>query len=72
MFINYLPLLLDYCCIDFADDVTYHTNGKTKAKIESKLQHGSYISRTWAEQNKILIHYDKTTCMVIGTIQIAR
>ena len=44
---NDLPLLLDYCYIDrFADDATYHTHGKTIAKIEPKLQHDGNISKT--------------------------
>ena len=37
------------------------------AEIEPKLQHNGNISKTWAKQNKLLEHYDKTICMTVGT-----
>ena len=39
IFINDLPLQMEYCDIDlFAGDATYHANGKTKSEVEPKLQ----------------------------------
>ena len=59
IFINDLPLLLDYCL--FTDDA------KTIAEIKPKLQHDCITSKAWAEQNKMLMHYDKASCMIVGT-----
>lgn len=68
IFINDLPLHLDYCFTDiFADDTTFHINGPTKHEIEPKLQHDGKNSHTWAKQHKMKIHCDKTTCMIVGT-----
>ena len=68
IFINDLPLHMEYCEIDlFADDATYHVNGKTKSEVEPKLQTDGTNSRTWAKQHKMQIHYDKTACMALGT-----
>ena len=67
-FINDLPLHMEYCKIDlFADDATYHVNGKTKSEVEPKLQTDGTNSRTWAKQHKMQIHFDKTACMALGT-----
>ena len=59
IFINDLPLLLVYCL--FADDA------KTIAEIKPKLQHDCITSKAWAEQNKMHMHYDKASCMIVGT-----
>ena len=68
IFINDLPLHMEYCEIDlFADDATYHVNGKTKSEVEPKLQTDGTNSRTWAKQHKMQIHFDKTACMALGT-----
>ena len=68
IFINDLPLHMDHCFIDFfADDATYHISGKNETEIAPKLQHDGDKSKTWAKQHKMRIHYDKTTCMVLGT-----
>ena len=40
---------------------------KTIAEIGPNLQHGGFISKTWAKQKNSLIHCDKTTCMAVGT-----
>ena len=67
-FINDLPLHMEYCEIDlFADNATYHVNGKTKSEVEPKLQTDGTNSRTWARQHKMQMHFDKTACMALGT-----
>ena len=39
IFLNDLPLHMEYCDIDlFTDDATFHANGKTKSEVEPKLQ----------------------------------
>lgn len=68
IFINDLPLHMDHCFTDiFADDTTFHINGRTKQEIEPKLQHDGENSKTWAKQHKMQVHFDKTTCMALGT-----
>ena len=67
IFINDLPLHMNHCYIDFfADDATYHINGKSESEVEPKLQQDGDNSKTWAKQHKMKIHYDKTTCMLVG------
>ena len=68
IFINDLPLHLDFCdAVIFADDATIHIIGKTKFEIQPKLQHDGEKSKTWANQHKMELHYNKTTCMAVGT-----
>lgn len=68
IFINDLPLHMDYCFTDiFADDTTFHINGLSKQEIEPKLQHDGENSKTWAIQNRMKINYDKSSCMTVGT-----
>ena len=58
---------MNHCYIDFfADDATYHINGKSESEVEPKLQQDGDNSKTWAKQHKMKIHYDKTTCMLVG------
>ena len=68
IFINDLPLHMEYCDIDlFADDATFHANGKTKSEVEPKLQTDGNNSKSWAKHHKMQIHYDKTSCMTLGS-----
>ena len=68
LFINDLHLYLGQCDSDYyADDATVHTSGKTKYDIEAKLQHGGNKTKQWGKQNKMNMHYEKTSCMLIGT-----
>lgn len=68
MFINDLPLFMERCDADcYADDTTVHTHAKTKIEVENKLQHDGNNSKSWSLQNKMIIHCDKTTCMLLGT-----
>ena len=53
---------MEYCDIDlFADDATFHANGKKKSEVEPKLQTDGNNSKSWAKHHKMQIHYDKTS-----------
>ena len=68
MFINDLHLYIEHYDSDFyADDATYHTSGKTKSEVETKLQHDGNKSVVWEKENKMNIHFDQTSCMLLGT-----
>ena len=68
LFINDLPLFLKYCNSDFyADDATFHTNGKDKLTIENNLQSDLSEAKQWSKCNKMYINYQKTSCMTLGT-----
>lgn len=70
LFINDLPLFMKHCSTDlFADDTTFHINGKTINEIETKLQCDSLEAHTWSKNNKLPINFDKTTSMTVGTRQ---
>ena len=61
---------MEHCDSDYyADDATVHTTGKTKKKndVEAKLQNDGNNAKFWGRQNKMNVHYDKNTCMLIGT-----
>ena len=66
--INDLHLYIEQCDSDYyADDATVHTSGQTKYDIQAKLQHDGNKTRQWGIQNKMNMHYEKTSCMLIGT-----
>ena len=68
LFINDLHLHIEQCDSDYyADDATVHTSGKTKSDVEAKLQHDGNKTKQWGKQNKMNMHYEKTSCMLIGT-----
>ena len=70
LFINDLPLSLQYCSSDFyADDATFHTHDKDIHTIENRIQSDFNASKLWSTSNKMHIHYQKTSCMTIGTRQ---
>ena len=70
LFINDLPLSLQYCSSDFyADDATFHTHDKDIHTIESRIQSNSNTSKLWSTSNKMHIHYQKTSYMKTGTRQ---
>ena len=53
MFINDLHLYIEPCDSDFyADGATYHTSGKTKSEVETKLQHDGNKSIGWGKKTK--------------------
>ena len=62
LFINDLPLFLNYCYSDFfADDATIHTNSKMLKPIEENLQLDANSAKVWCKQNKMHINFDITT-----------
>ena len=68
LFINDLHLHMDGCDCDlYADDATAHTSGKSKTEVETKLQNEGNNAKNWGIKNKMKVHYDKTTCMLLGT-----
>lgn len=70
LFINDLPLFTKFCFSDFyADDATFHTHSNSLTTIEYNLQTDGDTAKTWGKKNKMHIHYNKTTCMVLGTRQ---
>ena len=70
LFINDLPLSLQYCSSDFyADDETFHTHDKDIHTIKNRIQSDFNASKLWSTSNKMYIHYQKTSCMTIGTRQ---
>ena len=61
-------IYMDNCDIDlFADDATFHANGKKKSEVEPKLQTDDNNSKSWAKHHNKQIHYDKTSCMTLGS-----
>ena len=60
LFINDLPLSLQYCSSDFyADDATFHTHDKDIHTIENRIQSDFNASKPWSTSNKMHIHYQK-------------
>ena len=67
LFINDLPLFVNYCYSDFfADDATLHTHDNKPNKVEEKLQCGTDNVMDWSRQNNMHINYDKTNYMILG------
>ena len=67
LFMNDLPLFLNYCYSDFfADDATIHTNSKMLKNIEGNLQLDANSAKVWCKQNKMHINFDKLTYMFLG------
>ena len=51
----------------YADDTTLTVNGKTSTEIEMKLSLALTEICSWLEQNRLVLNYDKTNLMVIGS-----
>ena len=67
LFINDLPLFMKYCYSDFfADDATFHAHDKVLETVENKLQYGADNAKDWSRKNKMNIHYNKTSYMILG------
>jgi hypothetical protein len=72
LFINDLPLAIEDSSVNcdmFADDNTLHTNGKTIDEVQVSLQRGLNNIQDWCQENKMVLHPDKTKSMVIATRQ---
>ena len=73
LFINDLHLYIEQCDSDYYENVaTVHTSGKTKSDVEAKLQHDGNKTKHWGKQNKMNMHYEKTSCMLLGTRHITQ
>ena len=67
-FINDLPLFMNFCFSDlYADDAIFHTHNDTLSSVEYFLQTEGNNAMTWGRQNKMHVHFCKTTCMAMGT-----
>ena len=67
IFINNLPLHMNHCFIFFRRRCYLSYQWKSESEVEPKLQQDGDNSKTWAKQHKMKNHYDKTSCMVVGT-----
>ena len=62
--------LYSNCYFDlYADDTTVHDNDSDVSNIESHLQCDFRKAISWSIPNKMKIHYDKTSCMLVRTRQ---
>ena len=68
LFINDLPLFMNYCySYFFADDATLHTHENKPNKVEENSQGGAdHNAKDWSRQNNMYINYDKTNYMTLG------
>ena len=67
LFINDLPLFMNYCySYFFANDTTLHTHDNKPDKVEEKLKCGADNAKDWSRQNNMQINYDKTNYMILG------
>ena len=56
LFIDDLPLFINYCYSDFfADDTTLHIHDNKPDKVEEKLQCGADNAKAWSRQNNMHI-----------------
>ena len=68
LFFNELPLSLNHCLAElYTDDNTIHASGKSKPEIEHKLQSDVSETEDWGINNKLPIHYRKSTTMTLGS-----
>ena len=59
---------MNFCFSDlYADDATFHTHNDTLSSVEYFLQTDGNNAMTWGRQNKMHVHFCKTTCMAMGT-----
>ena len=67
IFCNDLKLLLTYLsCIQFADDTTFYSSGKSLRLIECEINHDLEIVSDWFRANKLTLNVDKTVSMVFA------
>ena len=66
LFINDLPLFMNYCYSDFfADDASLHTRDNKRDKVEEKLQCDADNAKEWSRQNNRHMNHDKTNYMIL-------
>ena len=65
LFCNDLRLHLTYLsCIQFADDTTLYTGGKSIRLIECEIDYDLEIISDWFRANKLTLNLEKTVCMI--------
>ena len=65
IFCNDLKLHLTYLsCIQFADDTTLYSSGKSSRLIECEINHDLEIISDWFRANKLTLNVAKIVCMV--------
>ena len=72
IFINDLPLSISHpqvSCDIFADDTTLHSSAESVCHINKSLQSGLNDVSKWCTFNQMIIHPQKTKCMVITSRQ---
>ena len=71
VYINDLPLHITSETQNdlFADDASIHTNNEDIKTIETNLQNNITEAKKWCDKNSMIIHPEKTKCMVITTRQ---
>ena len=68
IFINDMPNVLQYSkIVMYADDTSIYTEGDNLSDIRNKLQIDINNIIHWLEINRMVMNYEKTKCMVIGT-----
>ena len=73
IFINDLPLCISdplVTCDLFADDTTLHSSAKSISNLQTSLQRGLNDVASWCSSNQMIIHPQKTKCMVITSRQM--
>ena len=53
----------------FADDGSLYTSSKNIEAVEASLQKSLDLTLDWCDSNRMLVHPDKTKCMIIATRQ---
>ena len=69
LYINDLPLYTTSTQVDmYADDATFYASGTNSACINVQLQSDMENIKKWCHDNGMYINLDKTTTMLIGTV----
>lgn len=72
LFINDLPIHIknqNTLCELFADDSSIHTHSSNLSTVQLTLQHACDDVMQWCESNEMVLHPEKTQCMVITSRQ---
>ena len=68
VYVNSMPLSVSNGIIDmYADDTTLTVHGKTTTEVEHKLSTALMQISEWLTRNRLVLNYDKTNVMVIGS-----
>ena len=72
LFINDLPIHIQgdsTLCELFADDSSIHTHSSNLNSVQLSLQHACDDVLEWCEKNEMVLHPEKTQCMVVTSRQ---